>query len=129
MMVGFIGLGDQGGPMAHRMIKAGHPVVVWARRAEVMAPYTAAGALAASSIADLGARCDFVGICVVDDAGVNQVCGELIPAMRRGSCIAIHSTILPDTCKALAEQAGARRASLSSRRGCGAGAPPQRRGN
>ncbi|TAL02294.1 MAG: NAD(P)-dependent oxidoreductase [Rhodospirillaceae bacterium] len=108
MTIGFIGLGDQGGPIAHRLIKAGHPVVVWARRAEVLAPYTQAGATAASSVADLGARCDLVGICVVDDAGVNQVCGELIPAMRPGSCIAIHSTILPNTCKALAAQAATR---------------------
>jgi 3-hydroxyisobutyrate dehydrogenase-like beta-hydroxyacid dehydrogenase len=62
----------------------------------------------ADSIAALGARCDHVGICVVDDAGVVEVCKQLIPAMRSGSRIAIHSTILPATCTALAEQAATR---------------------
>ena len=30
--VGFIGLGGQGGPMARRIIEAGYPVTLWARR-------------------------------------------------------------------------------------------------
>ena len=30
--VGFIGLGSQGGPMARRIIDAGYPVTLWARR-------------------------------------------------------------------------------------------------
>jgi phosphoglycerate dehydrogenase-like enzyme len=30
--VGFIGLGSQGGPMARRIIEAGYPVTLWARR-------------------------------------------------------------------------------------------------
>ena len=40
---------------------------------------------AAASVAELGARAEHVGICVVDDAGVRQLCEELIPAMRPGS--------------------------------------------
>ena len=30
---------------------------------------------------------------------------ELLPAMKPGSCVAIHSTIHPDSCKALAAEA------------------------
>ena len=37
MKVGFIGLGSQGAPMARRMVDAGYPVVLWARRAEALA--------------------------------------------------------------------------------------------
>jgi len=61
-----------------------------------------------ASVAELGARADHVGVCVVDDAGVRQVCGELIPAMRPGSRIAIHSTVHPDTVIEVAKQAAAR---------------------
>ena len=102
--VGFIGLGSQGGPMAERIAAAGYPLTVWARRAEALEPFLAGGATAAASVAELGAQCDLVGICVVDDAGVGAICRELIPAMRPGSVIAIHSTILPDSCVTLAAQ-------------------------
>ncbi|WP_167332021.1 NAD(P)-binding domain-containing protein, partial [Nocardia aobensis] len=36
MRVGFIGLGSQGGPMARRIITAGHPTTLWARRAATL---------------------------------------------------------------------------------------------
>jgi 3-hydroxyisobutyrate dehydrogenase-like beta-hydroxyacid dehydrogenase len=110
--LGFIGLGSQGGPIARRMIEAGYPVVLWARRAETLEPFSDASAEIAPSIAELGARSDHVGICVVDDAGVRQVCDALIPAMRPGGRIAIHSTVHPDACVALAEQAALRGLSL-----------------
>lgn len=106
--IGFIGLGSQGGPMAHRIADAGMPLTVWARRTEALADYRSKGAVAAASIAALGNQCDHVGICVVDDAGVLAVCEALIPAMRPGGLIAIHSTILPETCETLAAQCAAR---------------------
>ncbi len=106
--IGFIGLGSQGGPMAERIVAAGHSLTVWARRAEALEPFIATGAKAAASVAQLGAQCDLVGICVVDDAGVAAVCRQLIPAMRPGSLIAIHSTILPESAVALAAQCAER---------------------
>jgi 3-hydroxyisobutyrate dehydrogenase len=106
--IGFIGLGSQGAPMARRIVESGYPLLLWARRAEALAPFADTAAEMASGIADLGARCEHVGVCVVDDAGVEQVCGELIPAMRPGGRIAIHSTVHPDTVVALAKRAAAR---------------------
>ncbi len=108
LKIGFIGLGQQGGPMAERIRAAGHPLVVWARRPEALEPFVAQGATAASSVAELGAASDVVGVCVVDDAGVAGVCDALIPAMRPGSLLAIHATILPESCEALAERCAAR---------------------
>ena len=101
-ITGFIGVGSQGGPMAHRIVDAGMPLVVWARRPEALAAYVAKGATAAATVAELGAACDHVGVCVVNDADVVQICDQLIPAMRPGSRIAIHSTVLPETCAELA---------------------------
>lgn len=99
--LGFIGLGSQGAPIAERMLKAGHDIAVWARRPEATADLAASGASVASSVEELGATCDYVGVCVVDDAGIKDVCARLIPAMKRGSVLVIHSTILPSTCEEL----------------------------
>jgi 3-hydroxyisobutyrate dehydrogenase len=104
----FIGLGSQGGPMAQRMLGAGYPLMVWARRVEVLEPFVAQGAVAARSIAELGREADHVGVCVVDDAGVAQICEELLPVMQPGSVLAIHSTILPESCVSLARRCAER---------------------
>src|SRR5262245_17290534 len=95
--IGFIGVGNQGGPMAHRIVDAGMPLVVWARRPGVLGAYTAKGATAADSVSDLGALCDHVGICVVNDSDVFSITDQLIPVMKPGSRIAIHSTVLPES--------------------------------
>lgn len=110
--IGFIGLGSQGAPMARRIVDAGFPLMLWARRPETLEPFADTKAEFAASIAEIGLRAEHVGICVVDDAGVQQVCDELIPVMREGSRIAIHSTVHPNLCKELARQAAARDISL-----------------
>lgn len=106
--VGFIGLGSQGGPMARRIVAAGFPTLLWARRAEALAPFADTAARIAASPADLAARCDLVAVCVVDDAGVRAVAAQLLPAMRAGSVLVIHSTVHPRTCLELVADAAAR---------------------
>jgi 3-hydroxyisobutyrate dehydrogenase len=109
---GFIGLGSQGAPMARRMLNAGLPVVLWARRQEALDAYRSTAAKFASTPAQLAAQADHVGVCVVNDMDVRQVCEELIPAMRPGGRIAIHSTVHPETCRALALQASMHQVAL-----------------
>ncbi|MFC4312530.1 NAD(P)-dependent oxidoreductase [Steroidobacter flavus] len=106
--VGFIGLGSQGGPMARRLIESGHEVRLWARRAEAYAPFADISFTRAESVADLGARSEYVGVCVVDDAGVRQVCDQLLGTMKPGSLLAVHSTVHPQTVVALAQRAAER---------------------
>jgi 3-hydroxyisobutyrate dehydrogenase-like beta-hydroxyacid dehydrogenase len=108
---GFIGLGSQGAPMARRMLGAGYPVRLWARRAEALRPFADTPAQIAGSVAELG-QAEHVGICVLDDAAVREVCAALIPAMRPGSRIAMHSTIDPRLCVELAAQTAARGVAL-----------------
>ncbi len=102
---GFIGLGSQGAPIATRIIDAGYPVMLWARRAQALELFRGKSAIVVPSIAALGAKADHVGICVTDDRAVREVCDQLIPVMRRRACIAIHSSTHPDTCKEVARQA------------------------
>jgi 3-hydroxyisobutyrate dehydrogenase-like beta-hydroxyacid dehydrogenase len=94
---GFIGLGSQGAPMAERMLLAGFPLTVWARRPDAAQELVDKGAQLAASVAALGEACDHIGLCVVNDADVLDVCSRLVPAMAPGSLLVIHSTILPKT--------------------------------
>ncbi len=105
MTVGFVGLGSQGAPIARRIVQAGFPLLLWARRPESLAPFNDTAAQFARDLTELGARSDHVGICVVDDAGVKEIVENLLSTLRAGSRIAIHSTINPNTCIALSEQA------------------------
>ncbi len=106
---GFIGLGDQGAPMAGQMLKKGLDVTVWARRPEALEPFIAEGAKTARSPAALGAACDLVGVCVVNDKDVLEVvAGEngLLSGMKAGGVILVHSTVSPETVKDLERLAG-----------------------
>ncbi|MBB4858764.1 3-hydroxyisobutyrate dehydrogenase-like beta-hydroxyacid dehydrogenase [Novosphingobium chloroacetimidivorans] len=96
---GFIGLGSQGAPIARRMIDAGFPTMLWARREAAFEPYRNTTALFVTSLEEVGAHSDHVGICVVNDDDVREVCATLIPSMRPGARLAIHSTIHPQTCR------------------------------
>jgi 3-hydroxyisobutyrate dehydrogenase-like beta-hydroxyacid dehydrogenase len=111
LRVGFIGLGSQGGPMARRIVDAGLPTTLWARRKETLEPYRDTAAQYAGTPGELGARVDLACVCVVDDAGVEQVVAGpdgLLSGMAPGSAIAIHSTVHPETCLRLAESAATR---------------------
>jgi 3-hydroxyisobutyrate dehydrogenase len=108
--VGFIGLGSQGAPMARRIIEAGYPVTLWARRPATLEPFAGTAAKVADSPADLAACSDLVCICVVSDADVEEVvAGErgVLAGLGPAGVIAVHSTVHPDTCRRLAGRAEA----------------------
>ncbi len=90
--------------MARRIVESGFPLLLWARRPASLEPFADTQARIAASPAELGAACDIVCICVVDDAGVAEIAEVLFAAMRPGSRLVIHSTINPGTCIALAEK-------------------------
>ena len=109
--VGFIGVGTMGGAMVSRIIDAGFPTVLWARRSEALAAFTGPNVETAATPAALAAAVDLVGICVWSDDDVREVvAGEhgVLAGARPGTVIAIHSTILPSTCRELADLAAAR---------------------
>lgn len=59
-VIGFLGLGRMGAPMAANLLKAGHRVLVHDVSHEAVAGLVAQGAVAAGSAAALGKRCDLV---------------------------------------------------------------------
>jgi 3-hydroxyisobutyrate dehydrogenase-like beta-hydroxyacid dehydrogenase len=60
MEIGFIGLGNMGGPMARRLAEAGHKLVVYDTRNDAVAPLVALGAQVASSPQDVADRVETV---------------------------------------------------------------------
>jgi 3-hydroxyisobutyrate dehydrogenase len=115
MRVGFIGLGSQGGPMARRIIDEGFPTSLWARRRDSLDSFADTGADVVTSPAELAAVSDLVCLCVVDDAGVEEVMDAptgVLSGVRPGCLIAVHSTVHPETCRRLAGLAAARGAAL-----------------
>ena len=60
MDIGFIGLGNMGFPMARRLIEAGHALVVFDTRKEVVDKLAARGAKAATSPKDVADQVDTI---------------------------------------------------------------------
>jgi len=107
MNVGFIGLGNQGLPIAQRILAGGHHLHVWARRPESTEVFAGTAATVAGSPAALGYLCEVVCVCVLDDDAVRDVVFHqgLLAAMHENSVLAIHSTVSPALVKQIAEAA------------------------
>jgi 3-hydroxyisobutyrate dehydrogenase-like beta-hydroxyacid dehydrogenase len=106
--VGFIGLGNQGKPIAANLVAAGFETVVFDVAPAPLAELAAKGAKAAGSAREVAERAEVVCICVPEDRHVREVvlgADGVLAGAARGAVIAIHSTILPETAQALAEQA------------------------
>jgi 3-hydroxyisobutyrate dehydrogenase-like beta-hydroxyacid dehydrogenase len=103
LKLGYIGLGNQGLPMAKRLADWPGGLVVFDVRTEAMTPLAELGATLADSVADV-AKADVISVTVLTDAQVREVVGELAEHAEPGTVIAIHSTIEPDTAAELAEQ-------------------------
>jgi 3-hydroxyisobutyrate dehydrogenase-like beta-hydroxyacid dehydrogenase len=101
--VGYIGLGNQGAPMAKRLADWPGGLIVFDVRTESMTPLAELGATLADSVADV-AVADVISVTVLTDAQVRDVVAELAEHAKPGTIIAIHSTIDPDTAGELAEQ-------------------------
>ncbi|HET7776484.1 MAG TPA: NAD(P)-dependent oxidoreductase [Azospira sp.] len=111
MEVGFIGLGIMGRPMALNLLKGGHTVHVWARRAESMAPLVEAGAKACTSPADVVGRAEVVLSMVADAPDVEQVMlgkasvAEGAERLGKQGLVAVDmSTIAPSAARAIADK-------------------------
>jgi len=99
---GFVGLGSQGAPIARRMLAAGFPMRLWARRRETLEPFEATLAVLTADLHEVASQVKHLGLCVIDDAAVLEVCEQALPSMVRGARIVIHSTTLPQTCRTIA---------------------------
>ena len=103
MKIGFIGLGIMGRAMALNLIKGGHTVSVWARRAESMQPLLDAGAKAASSASDAAQGNELVISMVADAPDVAEVMRAVAAAAEPGLIAIDMSTIAPAAARQVGE--------------------------
>lgn len=111
MKIGFIGLGTMGGPMAKRLLDAGHTVTVYNRTRNREEPLAEAGAKRAATPKEAAHDADVVITIVSDTPDVEAVVlGEngALHGMKAGSILIDMSTISPavtrDIAAKLAEQ-------------------------
>jgi 3-hydroxyisobutyrate dehydrogenase-like beta-hydroxyacid dehydrogenase len=98
MRIGFVGLGNMGGPMALNLIKAGHALSVYDVRREAAAPHLAAGARWADSPAAVAAECELVMTSLPGPKEIEEVAlgeGGIIGRIARGTIYADLSTNSP----------------------------------
>jgi 3-hydroxyisobutyrate dehydrogenase len=99
MKVGFIGLGNMGGPMALNIIKGGHSVTVFDLRKETAAEHVNAGATLAASPQAVAAQSDLVMTSLPGPREVEHVVfgeGGISHGIRSGSIYVDVSSSSPD---------------------------------
>ncbi len=107
MNIGFIGLGIMGRPMALNLLKGGHRVTVWARRAESMQPLLTAGATAATNPTEAARGNELVISMVADAPDVAEVMRAVAAAGQAGLVAVDMSTIAPAAARKIAEDLAA----------------------
>jgi 2-hydroxy-3-oxopropionate reductase len=97
-VIGFIGLGIMGRPMARNLLKAGHSLVVHSRSRGPVDEIVKAGATAATSPKEVAGQCDVLITMLPNSPDVEQVAlgpNGIIEGARRGLLFADMSTISP----------------------------------
>jgi 3-hydroxyisobutyrate dehydrogenase len=104
--LGYIGLGNMGGPMAVLLAKVGFEVNVFGRNKSRLKPALSAGAIERSSAKEVAENSDIVFLCLTDTAAVDHVVfgtNGIASGARSGSILIDMSTISP---KATIEMSG-----------------------
>lgn len=102
MKIGFIGLGNMGGPMAENLVKAGHDVTGF----DLNAPCPE-GVIKAASSAEAATDKDVVITMLPNGAILRSVADQIIPAMSADAVLLDCSTVDVDSARSVAEQAAA----------------------
>ncbi|MTI17384.1 3-hydroxyisobutyrate dehydrogenase [Rhodobacteraceae bacterium RKSG542] len=108
--IGFIGLGNMGGPMAANLVKAGHKVLGFDLSAEAVERHVAAGGVAASSAREAATNVDVVVTMLPAGKHVRSIyLGDegLVSTANTGTLFIDSSTIDVDSSRAVAADATA----------------------
>ncbi|MGZ8210316.1 MAG: NAD(P)-dependent oxidoreductase [Burkholderiales bacterium] len=105
MKLGFIGLGVMGRPMALNLMKHGHDMAVYARRAESAKPLVDEGARFCASPAEVAGQSEIVFTMVTASSDVEQVVlgdNGLVHGADRGCVLVDMETISPTVAREIA---------------------------
>jgi 3-hydroxyisobutyrate dehydrogenase-like beta-hydroxyacid dehydrogenase len=101
LKIGFIGLGNMGTPIAKNLIAAGLAVSVYNRSSEKTEVFQTLNATIATTPQAVAMHADVVVTMLSDDTALNQVCKEVVPALKSGAIHFSMSTVAPSTVEAL----------------------------
>lgn len=100
MKIGFIGLGNMGGPMAANLAKAGHAVIGF----DIATPMPE-GVVQAATAREAVAQAEVVITMLPNGAILRAVAAEVIPAMAAGAVLVDCSTVDVESARAVAREA------------------------
>ncbi len=106
MKAGFIGLGQQGAPMARMIARSGFALSVWDKSPAAVAAFDESGVRLCASAAEVARACEVLGVCVRTDDDLRALLDgdALLKDLGAGSVLLIHSTVMPELCVEIAEQ-------------------------
>ena len=87
--------------MARRIVEAGFPLTLWARRPQSLEPFEDTAATVASTPAAVAEASSIVCICVTGDEDVFEVvtgAEGVLSGLAAGGTLIVHSTVHPETC-------------------------------
>ena len=101
--IGFIGLGEMGGPMVRNLLRGGYPVIAYDLDSERLAQVTAAGAEAGTDVADVVARCEVIATSLPSSESWVEVAElSILPHVRAGQVFIDFGTVTPPETRRLA---------------------------
>jgi 3-hydroxyisobutyrate dehydrogenase len=105
MRIGFVGLGNMGGPMAARLLEAGHDVVGFDLSPDAVAALTAAGGEAAAQLGDVARGSAVIILMLPNSTIVERTVAALIDSgeLAAGTVVVDMSSSTPMSTRALAE--------------------------
>ena len=115
MRVGFIGLGNMGGPLAGFVRQAGFSLVVHDIRRETAMPLLERGATWANAPRDVATRCDVICVCVPGPPEMQAVAlgpGGIVETLKGGAVVIDHTTNAPDVVRNVGAAIAARGAQM-----------------
>ncbi len=109
--LGFIGLGNMGSRIAHRLLDHGYQLRVYDKNLASVESIATLGAVVANNVQELAGAVDVVLSCLTNDAAVRSVysgADGVFASARPGSVVLEMSTISPDTSRELHNLGAAR---------------------
>ncbi|WP_390956094.1 NAD(P)-binding domain-containing protein [Pseudomonas moorei] len=105
LKVGFIGLGDQGGPMAQAIAESGFELHIWARRPQSLEAIAGAPCIVEKTALTLAESCDVVCLCLTDDKDIVSLLDSgLRDGLKAGAVLVNHGTGDPRESRRLAAE-------------------------
>lgn len=103
-MIGFVGLGSMGFPIAQNIHRGGFDVLFFARKPQVIEAAESFGGVFCPDMEDIGRRCDTVIFFLNTVAQCEECLDKVLPGMSPGKTVIIGSTVLPEECLRLSRR-------------------------